>query len=297
MTKEITSIAVAVIGAFSTVTAALLNFKAEWSRAERAEGQLSQSQTPGKPAMPVPASTASRPNLVLVSILAGGFGFTAAVTGIALWQSRFLWDAIGSVKAQDLLVTVVLCVGAAALAFGLFHSSRARVRFAVFVLIAVLFCIFVSRLTFTLRVRPPAMATEVQAKPGEILLPAVGYQNGQNVARGPLPNLYGPDVLMNAPPFNIRQNSAEFGFSAPAPGKYKLYVRLAAAQPRPLDVTVNGNKRLAGALNVTTGGWLPNNQEWREAGVVELKSDFNTLKLEGKPVFPHITMLKLTPVS
>lgn len=117
-----------------------------------------------------------------------------------------------------------------------------------------------------------------------------------NTAVGPLPKVYGVDVLMNAPPFNAVENSAAFTVNATAAGVYLLEIRKADSDPdpkgRPLNVFVDDVLRLGPVAGGTTGGWGQAHQTWVEAGLLNLKEGVNTVKLQRDNVFPHITALR-----
>ncbi|GEM_PF-5797248 len=206
---------------------------------------------------------------------------------------NFLTDVLKSFTDDTLRLAATLCVVFAVLPYAMFKGEKsARIKFAAFVLVAVFFGIVITQFNSKTKVESQS---SVRAAANEIEIPAVTYKRGQNVARGPLPNLYGSDVLMNAPPFHDAPNAAEFDIYIPAGGNYKLSVRLAAAEPRPVDVFVNGTLAIPGALNISTGGWLPVNQKWEDAGTLTLREGINTIKLQRSSVFPHIMTLKLSP--
>ncbi len=225
---------------------------------------------------------------------------------------EFLSDALTKFTNEYLLATVILCVLLAGLAVALFGKGiNEKIQFSVFVIVAVFFASLVSSFAGLLhqatpspsktspspKVETPPSAPVSETKPTQIVIPASSYRDGDGVALGPIPNLYGPDVLMNGPPFNARPNSAKFDATTVVGGKYLFSVRLAAGAPRPMDIYVNGSSELAGVLGNMTGGWLPIHQRWIDAGTIELLKGHNTITLRRNDVFPHITRLKLTPVA
>ena len=208
---------------------------------------------------------------------------------------QVLRDAIAKISDQYLLVAFLLCIALTGLATLLFSGNRSSaLRLLVFLLVAAFFVI-IYRLAWTLAAPQQKV---VEAKADEIVIPGTAYRDGEHVARAPLPNVYG-QVLMNAPPFQNAADSATFDLCAAAEGTYRLCVRLAAGEPRPVDVIVNGETKLAGTLNQSTGGFLQRNQMWIYAGAVDLHQGGNSLQLRSSnnSVFPHISFLKLTPVS
>lgn len=210
-------------------------------------------------------------------------------------------DALGKFSNENLLATVILCLTLAMLAGTFFGSTGSeKIRFAIFVLVAAFFSGCIASISGILNQSHPSKVSELGqqelAVSSQILIPASEYSDPVGVALGPLPNLYGPDVLMNAPPFASTKNGATFKVTVPIARIYKLSVRLAAAVERPMDVYINDQLELPNALGATTGGWLPADQKWIAAGNVSLVAGENSIRLSAPDVFPHITALLLDPV-
>ena len=91
---------------------------------------------------------------------------------------------------------------------------------------------------------------------------------------------YGQGVILNAPPYSDRPNCAEYDFAAPAAGVYRLEIEYAAAEPRPVRVSVNGRLITEAALADATGCWTPNCQQWTGVADIALAAGRNTLLLE-----------------
>lgn len=141
-----------------------------------------------------------------------------------------------------------------------------------------------------------------EAKRERMLIPAVEYANGPDVAaamRTSAPRSFG-NVLMNRePPDNNRRNWAEWKLPATARGAWLLRIEYAAGEPRPVQVQLNGNLVHQGALNAATGCWEDRCQQWRDVGrIVLAPGQDNVLRLDRpEGVFPHIRTLELQPVE
>ena len=112
---------------------------------------------------------------------------------------------------------------------------------------------------------------------------------------GGLANQFGANVLHNAPPYGLRPNAAEWRFSAPAAGRYRLDIEFAALEKRPVKIAINGQIVRSDALNETTGGWSEQYQSFRPQGFYDLRAGENRIRLESASVFPHIRTLRFVP--
>ena len=74
-------------------------------------------------------------------------------------------------------------------------------------------------------------------------------------------------------------------------GEYRLDLRYAAATPRPIRVRING-KVYGSALEESTGGWMPENQAWSQAGIYPLIKGYNIITLEADSDWPCIDKLR-----
>lgn len=141
---------------------------------------------------------------------------------------------------------------------------------------------------------PVDRATDIQP----ILLPAssVDLKRSRDIEiGGGLASQYGANVLHNAPPYGLRPNAAEWVFSAPTAGRYRLDIEFAALEARPVKIVINGKVVRADALNETTGGWSEANQSFRTQGFYNLRAGENRVRLERANVFPHIRALRFVP--
>ena len=96
-----------------------------------------------------------------------------------------------------------------------------------------------------------------------------------------------------------RENAAaEFDLDIPSQGIYQLDVRHAAAESRPVIVTVNGDRKIPGVAGAVTGTWYPDTQKWFPAATVRLSQGLNVLRFErfGGPI-PHLDKFFLSKVE
>lgn len=129
-----------------------------------------------------------------------------------------------------------------------------------------------------------------------MLIRASDFVRGVNIAVGECGN-YGTDVILNAAPCTSQPNAAEYDFNIQFGGKYQMIVEYASAGSRPVNITLNGNLVLENALAAATGCWEPKCQQSLEQGIVILRSDKNTLKIERSDVFPHIRSITFRPIK
>ena len=128
---------------------------------------------------------------------------------------------------------------------------------------------------------------------GSVALEAESFARG-NVLKDRTQYGAGIGVLVNA---GALPNFVEYDLSA-ASGSYQLEFRYAAAESRPVRVLLNGELIEAGAASDVTGGWMPENQAWRVAGVLALGGGPNVLRVERTDgPFPHIDRLLLARVA
>ena len=91
---------------------------------------------------------------------------------------------------------------------------------------------------------------------------------------------------------------AEWTLAVARTGRYRLAVRYAAEQSRPMRVAVDGVLALQPVLVATTGGWQPQHQQWHEASTLELAAGSRSLRLvSDSQHVPHLDALLLTPAG
>jgi len=124
-----------------------------------------------------------------------------------------------------------------------------------------------------------------------ILLEAEKFVRG-NVARD-FEN-YGREigVILNAGP---SPNFAEYEFSLPAAGTYQIALRYAAAESRPIVLTLDGRPLKSEAASATTVSWQADTQTWAIEAVAPLASGPHILRIERAGPVPHIDKLALLP--
>jgi hypothetical protein len=145
--------------------------------------------------------------------------------------------------------------------------------------------------------RLPAVVAVPPPRREPITIRAVDFVGGVDVAPAGGPTARYGAVLLNAPPYNSRPNSAEWNVPAPAAGRYRVEVEYAAAGARPVDVIVNGSPWRRGMLNEATGCWDPQCQKWVVLGDVQLRAGDNRVRFVRGDVFPHIRTLRFMPAD
>ncbi|MCH2210501.1 MAG: DUF1549 domain-containing protein [Fuerstiella sp.] len=86
---------------------------------------------------------------------------------------------------------------------------------------------------------------------------------------------------------------AEFDLKVSQPGLYQLELRFAAAENRPLKLSVNGSPVDDAVAGQVTGSWYPDGQRWFPGGQLELKQGKNTIRFYSDGPYPHIDRLLL----
>jgi len=131
-------------------------------------------------------------------------------------------------------------------------------------------------------------STPQQLPEGSLTLEAEDFARG-NVKKDF--STYGKDigVLVNA---GQLPNFVEYDLDIPAPGGLcQLEIRLAAAESRPVNFTVNGISQNLMVAKEVTGSWTPESQAWSVAAFIDLKPGKNSIRLERAGPFPHIDKL------
>ncbi len=125
------------------------------------------------------------------------------------------------------------------------------------------------------------------------LVEAEQYQRGTAIK---LFNGYGEGigVILNG---GTLPNVAEYDLTIAQAGLHQLEIRYAAAERRPVVLSVNGQVLRKDAIGKVTGSWNPDGQRWEVQGSVPLKAGLNVVRLERASAFPHIDKLLLAPLS
>lgn len=150
--------------------------------------------------------------------------------------------------------------------------------------------------TSTVRDTPLPAPPVPQRRTQPLVVEASGFVGLVHTALGECLN--DPNVLANARPCrSATENAAEIRFSDPVGQTYRLEVRYAADQSRPISIYVNGSLALANVLGQTTGGWEAYNQQWVTAGSITTHEGANVIRLYRNDVFPHISAIRLMPLN
>lgn len=147
------------------------------------------------------------------------------------------------------------------------------------------------------RSEPPPPAPPPPPRRVTVTVPASAFMQPANVALGGPNNVYGADVLLNAPPYGEAHNGATWEFRVARGGTYLLKAEYAAAQARPVRIIINGAEVIPAALAAPTGCWTPNCQQTLNQGRVELRDGVNVLRVERSSAFPHIRSWTFEPVE
>ena len=86
-------------------------------------------------------------------------------------------------------------------------------------------------------------------------------------------------------------NIAEYEIEVPESGRYQFEIRYAAAQARPVELSINGELVKKDAAGEVTGSWYPKSQQWKVEGFYTFQVGKNRVRLESKIPFPHIDKL------
>ena len=152
-------------------------------------------------------------------------------------------------------------------------------------------------------------AAEIHSRSGELKLvvadPSQALPEGgqcieaEAFARGNVLKLtdgYGAGigVIINAGPL---PNYAEYDIEVPNAGTYQLAVRYAAADARPVRISVGGRVVASEACGSKTGSWNPESQKWFAEAVVTLKAGKAVVRFERNGPFPHLDTFALLPMT
>lgn len=94
------------------------------------------------------------------------------------------------------------------------------------------------------------------------------------------------------PPSMGRTGRAEWNIRTPVAGRYRLFISYAAAEPRPINVLVNGVRQLS-AMGGITGGWGVQNRRTDDFGSLILPAGNSKITFVGTTSFPHFHEARL----
>ncbi|MEX2560547.1 MAG: DUF1549 domain-containing protein, partial [Pirellulales bacterium] len=92
-------------------------------------------------------------------------------------------------------------------------------------------------------------------------------------------------------------NVAEYDFELAAAGVFQVELRYAAAEPRPVQLLLDGAVVQPEAANEATGSWQPAEQAWFAEAVCRLPAGKHTLRLQRDGPFPHFDRVALVPLE
>ena len=119
------------------------------------------------------------------------------------------------------------------------------------------------------------------------IVEAENYQSG-NVKKASTGYGEGIGVIYNN---GTLPNIAEYEIEVPESGRYQFEIRYAAAQSRPVELSINGQLVKKDAAGEVTGSWFPKSQQWKVEGFYTFQAGKNRVRLESKIPFPHIDKL------
>lgn len=102
-------------------------------------------------------------------------------------------------------------------------------------------------------------------------------------------------MMLNSPTNENAPNAAEWTFQIPVAGTYELQVEYTAAEPRPMDVYVNGSLIKAAALAVNNGSWCSRDVAWEPIGATALSAGPVVVRLQRDSYMPHVANLRWVP--
>ncbi len=107
---------------------------------------------------------------------------------------------------------------------------------------------------------------------------------------------YGKNIGIISDPGG-QKNFAEYDLTMENPGLFQLELRYAAQKSRPGRILMDGQSVIDNAISKTTGGWLPEHQQWHAEGLLRVAGGQFTLRIESEPMMSHIDQIRLTPLK
>ncbi|MFL9829056.1 hypothetical protein, partial [Rhodoplanes sp. SY1] len=115
------------------------------------------------------------------------------------------------------------------------------------------------------------------------------YTRSLNVQPALLSTRMWGDVIVNDPNIKDGPNGAAYEIRVFQPGSYLLRIRYAAAQSRPIEISLNKSVLSKSALSEPTGCWEFRCQSWVDVATVQLAAGTNDLQFYRSQAFPHIS--------
>lgn len=122
-----------------------------------------------------------------------------------------------------------------------------------------------------------------------LLADASAYVRGEHLSK----ERYGPKTINS----DGSPTWAEWDLTVPKAGRWKVYLRYAAEEARPVALTVAGKNVGKKVAASTTGGWNDEHQRWELAGVVALEAGTCTVRLERNGAIPHFSRVALVSAN
>ena len=107
---------------------------------------------------------------------------------------------------------------------------------------------------------------------------------------------YGKNIGIISDPGG-QKNFAEYDLAVKTPGLFQLELRYAAEKSRPGRILMDGQSVIDNAISKTTGGWLPEHQQWHAEGLLRVVIGQFTLRIESEPMMSHIDQVRLIPLK
>lgn len=126
---------------------------------------------------------------------------------------------------------------------------------------------------------------------GALLIEAESFARG-NVLKDVESYGKGIGVLVNA---GQLPNFVEYDLDIPKDDNYSFEIRYAAAESRPVRISLDGKAKGEFAASVT-GGWNPESQKWEAGFLAPFKKGKLIVRIDREGPFPHIDKFALLPL-
>lgn len=91
----------------------------------------------------------------------------------------------------------------------------------------------------------------------------------------------------------LAETFAEYTYEAQQEGRYAIRVRCASAEPRPIQLHINGELAADPVCHVPTGDTGPEHLRWHDLGAHALQEGTNKLRLASNGLFPSVDKIAL----
>ena len=134
-----------------------------------------------------------------------------------------------------------------------------------------------------------AKVAEAKARRDDPALGGLFVEATANVEGNVGKDQYGKGVINS----NGTPTVAAWDIDVPKPGTYRLKVRYAAEESRPLQITVAGKVVSEAACGNTTGSWQIEGQRWFDVGSVDLAAGRVRIAIRRDGAIPHLSRFLL----